>query len=133
MKNKRKILLKTLRKTHSYPIECSLVAGSQAENAEDNYLYVMKWSKLHRLKDEDDSDYDSDEDDDEDDDPEMHSMQIKHPHTVNRIRAMPQGKIVSTFSEDGKVYMWNIGQEYDAVEKGQVRFLKFRREIEFSC
>jgi len=30
-----------------FPFECTVVAGTQGENPEDNMIYVMKWSKLH--------------------------------------------------------------------------------------
>jgi ribosome assembly protein RRB1 len=42
-----------------------LVAGSQAERAKDNKLYIMKMSELHRTKHDNDDDMDNDSDDDD--------------------------------------------------------------------
>lgn len=100
-----------------FPFECTVVAGTQGENPEDNLIYIMKWSKLHKTK-EDDSDEESDEESEEEEDPEMDHQTICHPHTVNRIRAMPQGNLCATWSEDKNVYMWNLNEEVAELEKG---------------
>lgn len=99
-----------------YPMECTVIAGTQAEKPEDNRIYIMKWTKLHETK-EDDSDEDSDEEE-EDEDPEMDHHVICHPHTVNRIRAMPQGNLCATWSECGNVFMWSLKEEVAELEKG---------------
>ncbi len=42
----------------SYPFSTYLVAGSQADKAKDNKLYVMKWANLCKTKHDDDDDDD---------------------------------------------------------------------------
>jgi ribosome assembly protein RRB1 len=68
---------------NSFPMTTYLVAGSQADTVDNNSLYVMKLSQLHRTKHDDDSD-DSDEDLDED--PILEFKRIQHQGGVNRIR-----------------------------------------------
>lgn len=106
----------------AYPMTAYVVAGSQASRVEDNRLYVMKWWKLHRTsKDgrEDDSDEDEDSDDDEEEtEAVLDCKSVPHPGGVNRVRSMPQaGHIVATWSDTGKVHMWNLEAQRKAVDK----------------
>lgn len=114
-----------------YPLECSLVAGTQAGDGGENRLYVMHWSKLHKNRAEDSEDEDSEEDDeeeasdgeedeeeDEDDEPEMRFRSTPHPCGVNRVRAMPQsGSLVSTWGDDGVVRMWSVGADVEKLQQ----------------
>ncbi|KAJ3414977.1 ribosome biosynthesis protein rrb1 [Chytridiales sp. JEL 0842] len=93
----------------SFPMTVYAVAGSQAERAKDNKIYVMKMSELHRTKHDDDDEMDDDEND-LDDDPVLEHRTVPHNGPVNRIRTMqhPESHIVSTWSEVGKVYIWDL-------------------------
>ena len=64
-----------------------LVAGSQADTIQNNSIYVMKLSQLHRTKHDDDS---SDESDNEDldEDPILEYKRIQHKGGINRIRVL---------------------------------------------
>merc|ERR1740121_1142652 len=101
-----------------------VVAGTQAREASDNRLYMMKWSKLYRTskdgKDSDDEDEDeeSDEESDEDHEAMLEQKGAAHPGGVNRVRAMPQaGHVVASWSDTGKVHMWNLQSHRKALDK----------------
>ncbi|KAJ3112009.1 ribosome biosynthesis protein rrb1 [Phlyctochytrium bullatum] len=100
-----------------FPMTSYLVAGSQAEREKDNKLYIMKMSDLHRTKHDDDDEADDDEDD-LDDDPILDFRTIPHNGGVNRVRTMPhpEAQVVATWSETGKVYVWDISQHYQALD-----------------
>ncbi|KAJ3332797.1 ribosome biosynthesis protein rrb1 [Blyttiomyces sp. JEL0837] len=101
--------LGTGRKT--FPMTTYIAAGSQAEKAKDNKIYVMKMSELHRTKHDNDDDMDEDSgDEDLDEDPILESRTVPHNGGVNRLRAMthPESHVVATWSEVGKVYIWDL-------------------------
>ncbi|KAJ3093614.1 ribosome biosynthesis protein rrb1, partial [Physocladia obscura] len=97
-----------------FPMAAYIVAGSQAEKQKDNKLYVMKMSDLHRTKHDDDDgmndDSDSDDDDNLDEDPILEFKTVPHHGGVNRVRAMqhPESHIVASWSEYGKVHIWDL-------------------------
>ncbi|EFA83162.1 glutamate-rich WD repeat-containing protein 1 [Heterostelium album PN500] len=98
-----------------YPHTMYMVAGTQADQAKNNKILVMKVSSLCKTKhDEDDSDAESsDEEDDEDEDfdkeVDLQTNFINHNGAVNRIRAMEQQpNIVATWSDSRQVFIWNI-------------------------
>lgn len=94
---------------NTYPMTCYVIAGTQADETENNRLYVMKWSQLYRTNKDDDSDSEEDSDEDEDEDAVMDFKAIPHPGGVNRVRVMPQVRHLSaTWSDTGKVHMWNL-------------------------
>ncbi|KAI8610792.1 WD40-repeat-containing domain protein [Chytriomyces sp. MP71] len=96
-----------------FPMTSYVVAGSQAEKAKDNKLYVMKMSDLHRTKHDNDDDMDDDSgEEDLDDDPVLEYKTVPHNGGVNRVRAMqhPESHIVASWSELGKVHIWDITQ-----------------------
>jgi ribosome assembly protein RRB1 len=67
----------------TFPMTTYFVAGSQADTVENNSLYIMKLSQLHRTKHDDDSE---DSDDDLDEDPILEFKRIHFRGGVNRIR-----------------------------------------------
>ncbi|KAK3090221.1 hypothetical protein FSP39_010169 [Pinctada imbricata] len=118
-------------KREDFPLSCTLVSGSQSEKGHTNHVIVMKMANLHKtLKekkedesdDEDEEDSD-DEDEDEDKKPEMETALMKHTGCVNRIRAtMIDGKhIAATWSERGKVYIWDLTRPLKAVNDPKVQ------------
>ncbi|KAG4071904.1 hypothetical protein HA402_006065 [Bradysia odoriphaga] len=114
----------------SFPMTAYIVAGTQAAKAHVNSVIVMKMSNLHRTSKEqnedgedEEDDSDSDVDDDEDVDgvdkkkPKMECALIKHQGCVNRIRTTNFGDqtIVASWSELGRVNIWNITEQLDVV------------------
>lgn len=78
-----------------FPMEMLVVAGTQADRPQNNKLYLMKWSDLHKTKHdrEDESDEDEDDgsdseesEDETDDDPVVEEKSVKHFGGVNRVR-----------------------------------------------
>ena len=63
-----------------------LVTGTQADSPENNAIYVMKMSQLHRTKHDDDDEASDDDDNDLDEDPLLEYKSIQHQGGVNRIR-----------------------------------------------
>jgi len=102
-----------------YPLTCTIVAGTQAARTHVNNLIVMKWSNMHKIKHEEGGEDDvSDSDDDEDDEPVLEAATLKHPGCVNRIRTTQVGgrKVAATWSEQGKVFLWDLSRPLAAVD-----------------
>lgn len=85
----------------------------------------MKMSNLHRTsKEEDDEDSESESDDDEESEtkkqnqPQMDCALIKHAGCVNRIRTsmVANNVLAATWSELGRVNIWNISEQLLAVD-----------------
>lgn len=112
----------------SYPMSSYIVAGTQAASSHINNVIVMKMSNLHRTskeKDKEDSDLESDMSDDESEDeqpeekkPKMSCALINHVGCVNRIRAaeINNQTFAGSWSETGKVFIFNITEQLKAVE-----------------
>ncbi|POM61096.1 Glutamate-rich WD repeat-containing protein, partial [Phytophthora palmivora] len=103
-----------------FPMTVFMVAGTQATNADDNQITVMKMSELHKTKHNDGSDSEDEDSDDEDEtegDPVLESRSIPHPGGVNRIRCMPQSSnIVATWSDRKKVHLWDIAKQLESLD-----------------
>eukprot|EP00163_Fabomonas_tropica_P008995 TRINITY_DN1878_c0_g1_i2.p1 TRINITY_DN1878_c0_g1~~TRINITY_DN1878_c0_g1_i2.p1 ORF type:complete len:438 (-),score=112.31 TRINITY_DN1878_c0_g1_i2:143-1456(-) len=102
-----------------FPLTSYIVAGTQAPRPKDNCLLVMKWSDLHKTKNDDGSDSDdSDSDDsDVDDDAVVQTQRVAHRSAINRIRSMPQKpQIVSTWSENKDVDIWDLSEHATALD-----------------
>lgn len=110
----------------SFPMSLSLVCGTQASASHVNNVIVMKMSNLHRTskEKEEDSDLESDLSDDEDDveeteekKPQMSCALINHVGCVNRIRSttVDNQSFAASFSETGKVFIFNITEQLNAV------------------
>ncbi|CAG0891446.1 unnamed protein product [Cyprideis torosa] len=123
----------------TFPATCYCVAGTQAERSRVNSVLVLKMSNLSRMKtkarkaesEEDDSESSSSEEEDEDDKPELTSASIKHNGCVNRIRAITTaGKtLVASWSEEAKVYVWEISRQLEILEDSTA-LAKYVREEE---
>ena len=125
----------TGREMHDFPLEASLVAGTQADRPEKNKIFVMKWTNLRKNqtkeaakengdegKDADSSDESSSEDEEEEEEsksektwmPRCHIRAVSHADGagINRIRALQSNDasklVVSTWSERGRVYLWDL-------------------------
>jgi ribosome assembly protein RRB1 len=105
-----------------FPATAYMVAGTQAAQANQNQISVMKLFDLHKthrdgVEDEDSGDDDMDDDDDLDDDASLDVRSIKHQGGVNRIRSMPQqSNIVATWADTGKVHMWDLQKQLAALD-----------------
>ncbi|XP_046845685.1 glutamate-rich WD repeat-containing protein 1-like [Xenia sp. Carnegie-2017] len=86
-----------------------LVAGTQSANGKQNFVNVMKMSELQEMEEER-----SDDEDIIDEEPELIMEQIKHNGVVNRIRCahIPGRELVSTWSDTGKVCIWDISHQF---------------------
>ena len=108
-----------------FPMEASLVAGTQADRPERNKIFLMKWSNLRKNQSRDYEDEDAESSSDEDEGGESDSKKwtpicnvrsVSHSEGagINRIRALqsPDASklIVSTWSERGKVFLWDLSQ-----------------------
>lgn len=104
----------------TYPLSLQMVAGTQAARAHVNSLIVMKMTNLTNTSNDDDDESDSDGSDDEETDkssPKMNFVSIKHQGCVNRVRSAAVGDatLVASWSELGKVSIWNIEEQLKAV------------------
>lgn len=102
-----------------FPLSASIVAGSQADKASNNKLYVLKFSNLAKTQPKAvDSDDESDDSDDEADLPNLQVARIPHYGGVNRVRVMHQEpNLVATWSEVGKVNIYDIRTQVNANEE----------------
>lgn len=106
-----------------FPMTAYIVAGTQASSPHLNNVLVIKMCNLHQTsKSEDDEESsDSDEEDEAEDDekkPEMTFSFIKHHGCVNRIRTtnFKNSVLAASWSELGRVDIWNITQQLQAVD-----------------
>eukprot|EP01104_Vermistella_antarctica_P002076 TRINITY_DN1222_c4_g1_i1.p1 TRINITY_DN1222_c4_g1~~TRINITY_DN1222_c4_g1_i1.p1 ORF type:complete len:497 (-),score=107.98 TRINITY_DN1222_c4_g1_i1:119-1579(-) len=99
-----------------YPHTMYIMAGTQATTPQQNKLVLMKLSDLGRTGH--DAGDDSDDDSDTEDDPVLESKEVSHPDGgVNRVRCMPQQPTTAaTWSDSGKVHIWNMAQHMKALE-----------------
>jgi ribosome assembly protein RRB1 len=109
-----------------FPLEASLVAGTQADRPEKNKMFLMRWSNLRKNQSRDYEDEDAESSDEEDENeneeggknwmPRCHVRSISHAEGagINRIRSLQSADasklVVATWSERGKVYLWDLSQ-----------------------
>jgi ribosome assembly protein RRB1 len=103
-------------KREDYPMTMYLVAGTQAQKGKQNFVILMKMSHLqstYEEKNDDDEAEDDDDDELDDDEPQLDTMMIQHPGTVNRLRIGPVNPVtlVSTWSDVGKVHLWDVTKQ----------------------
>lgn len=107
-------------KRMEFPHTLFCVAGTQADNAQDNTVAVMRLSNLTRIKqrrsqnEEEDDDSDSSSDDEAETNtpgrPSLEVRMVKHHGGVNRIRCMPQQPhVCATWGDTGRVQVWDMG------------------------
>ncbi|EDV38198.2 uncharacterized protein Dana_GF13839 [Drosophila ananassae] len=112
----------------SFPLTAYVVAGTQAAHNHTNNLIVMKLSNLQKTQDDEDEEDELEDDQDDVVDsvelkkPHMSCALIKHQGCVNRVRARRLGNTVyaASWSELGKVNIWNLTQAMQAVEDEQL-------------
>src|SRR5271170_518373 len=99
-----------------------LVAGTQADQPQNNEIQIMKLSQLHKTRKsrytEEDEDSDSDSDDDSvDEDPILEHRAIPTNGGTNRIRVYQTSNslVAASWSELGKVHIWNVQSAYNSL------------------
>ncbi|GMT18234.1 hypothetical protein PFISCL1PPCAC_9531, partial [Pristionchus fissidentatus] len=101
------------------PVECYLVAGTQAEKMRDNEIMILGLKNLVGMKHEDDSDSESSDDSSDEEaeeektkkeTPVLHAVSIAHYGGVNRIRVNRLGDstVAAVWNDQKKVQLWNI-------------------------
>ncbi|VDK51820.1 unnamed protein product [Anisakis simplex] len=102
-----------------FPLTCTLVAGTQAEDSRRNEIITMRLSNLYGIPhDKEDDESESDNDDDEETtqsakSPRMHAAAIKHQGSINRIRVshttnLGDSRVCAAWNALGKVQLWNL-------------------------
>ncbi|XP_017128764.1 glutamate-rich WD repeat-containing protein 1 [Drosophila elegans] len=111
----------------AFPMTAYIVAGTQASRTHVNNLIVMKMSNLCKTQEEEeDEELEDDQDDVADREelrkPQMTCALIKHQGCVNRVRARRLGNTVfaASWSELGRVNIWNLSQPLQAVEDSKL-------------
>src|SRR5579862_5122081 len=100
-----------------------LVAGTQADQPQNNEIQIMKLSQLHKTRqsqrNNEDSDSDSEEDDNVDEDPLLEYRSLPTSGGTNRIRVYQStnSAIAASWSELGKVHLWNIQPAYNSLSQ----------------
>lgn len=106
----------------TFPATFYMVAGSQADSIDANKIYIMKLSKLHRTKQDDDDDAIDLDNPNDDEDPVLEHRTIMHKGTVNRLRVMPSitssqaPQVVATWSDMGKVHLFDISTHVNSLD-----------------
>lgn len=136
----------------TYPLNCTVVMGSQASESNKNKLVFLKMGNLHRtrgkrarskksaIKVSNDSDDSSASEDSGDEDDEgviptseegtLQSAEIKHEGTVNRIRVMPQqSNIVAVWGESGRVSLIDATPALDTLNRDNRNRMSATRSI----
>uniref|UniRef100_A0A1Y1N8J2 Glutamate-rich WD repeat-containing protein 1 n=1 Tax=Photinus pyralis TaxID=7054 RepID=A0A1Y1N8J2_PHOPY len=105
------------RNEDSYPLTCYLVAGTQAMETHANNVIVMKLSNLHRTSKQSEEDDSDEEEEEEVQYPAMAASLIKHQGGINRTRCTALNGVVlaATWSELGRVNVWDLTQQLQAV------------------
>lgn len=113
-----------------FPMEASLVAGTQADRADRNKILLMRWTNLCKNQSRD---YDEEQDSSSDEDgeesaksakrgdttqkrwmPQCHVRAVSHADGagINRVRALQSADasklVVATWSERGRVLLWDL-------------------------
>ncbi|GMS87187.1 hypothetical protein PENTCL1PPCAC_9362, partial [Pristionchus entomophagus] len=106
------------RSEENGPLECYIVAGTQAEKVRDNEIMVLGLKNLVGMKHDDSDSESSDDSDDEDaeeekakkETPVLHSVSIAHFGGINRIRVNKLGDatVAAVWNDQKKVQLWNI-------------------------
>lgn len=112
-------------RAEQFPLTAFVAAGTQGQRSHVNNVIVMKMSNMNKIKhkketqteEEEDEDSGSEEEEDEDDKPILDSALIPHQGCVNRLRVTSVNGITlaCTWSETGKVFLWNLSHPLKAV------------------
>ncbi|KAK9891928.1 hypothetical protein WA026_017412 [Henosepilachna vigintioctopunctata] len=109
----------------TFPLTAYIVGGTQAQKNHPNNIIVMKLHNLHKTiksNEEDEDDNELSDDEDEVQQPNMVPASIKHIGGVNRIRSYnyKDTALVASWSELGRVHIFNINEQMQAVDNSQL-------------
>ncbi|KAA0190980.1 Glutamate-rich WD repeat containing [Fasciolopsis buskii] len=114
------------------PVSACLIAGTQAYQGGKNHLVLLRLGNMLPFRkkiaenpgeEEEDSDEDSSDDDENlDAQPELEAATIEHSGTVNRVRAHQHAGryFAASWSELGKVFIWDLTRPLTAVNDSAV-------------
>lgn len=106
----------------NYPQSILMATATQASKKKENELMVLKLSQLNKTLVKDDADEEEDDEDDEDNDsdPIIENEEISLRDTTNRLKISPfasnQEVLTATMSENGEVYIHDLGPQTKAFE-----------------
>ncbi|KAL3143451.1 hypothetical protein ABBQ38_002267 [Trebouxia sp. C0009 RCD-2024] len=100
----------------TFPHCMYIVAGTQAQSANQNYVALMRLSDIgqgrHGSKARNEDDDDMSDSDDEDAPPQIHTSRIAHYGGVNRLRCMPQQPaVVASWGDTGLVQIFDVSTQ----------------------
>eukprot|EP00041_Stephanoeca_diplocostata_P007740 m.111803 g.111803 ORF g.111803 m.111803 type:complete len:450 (+) comp17014_c0_seq1:190-1539(+) len=120
----------------TFPMTAYIVAGSQAGEEGADEILVQKISDIKQTSKQFEDDEDEDDDSDDEDGASQARLQtfgIKHKGAINRIKACPHpGNIIATWSDRGKVYLYDVTEPVAALDKGEKCVRHSKRAAEFS-
>jgi hypothetical protein len=97
----------------TFPATTYVVTGTQADQANNNEVLVMKMSQLAKTKNDDGNQSDDDSDDDDvDEDPILEYKSMKHVGGVNRIRVRLEENWLSLICLDRTQYRECLADKY---------------------
>eukprot|EP00112_Aurelia_sp_Birch-Aquarium-sp1_P001204 Seg1123.6 transcript_id=Seg1123.6/GoldUCD/mRNA.D3Y31 product="Glutamate-rich WD repeat-containing protein 1" protein_id=Seg1123.6/GoldUCD/D3Y31 len=101
-----------------YPMTLYMVVGTQAERAHSNSVMLVKMTDLSKIDQDESDSEDEDIIEDEANGPNMRTASIRHIGGCNRIRCapIPNRHLVASWSETGKVHIWDIGAQVNALD-----------------
>jgi ribosome assembly protein RRB1 len=117
-----------------FPHTIYMVTGTQADRAELNKLWVMKWSNLCQMKHDEDLEEDSESSDEEDaDEPVFNYNEYNLNSAVNRLKVMPSlsnQQIVALWLDSGQVSIYDITQAAQGLDIQYREFTKVEEQFQ---
>lgn len=103
---------------NQYPYAVYIVTGTQISQRKQNFIYLMKWTDLHKTQ-HDDNPYREDDQDtglNNDEEPKLVHKAFSHNGGINRIRALDGTAIVSLWNENGFVEIYDLRKQFMDLE-----------------
>lgn len=106
-----------------FPMTCYMVCGTGDTATSSNSLIAMKMSNLTKTEADASDSEESFIDDEEDKQPRLQTASLKHVGGVNRTRQCTIGtkKFVSTWSDTGKVHIWDVSAALNQLDQPGVQ------------
>ncbi|TKR65212.1 hypothetical protein L596_025644 [Steinernema carpocapsae] len=107
-----------------FPLTSHLVAGTQAQKATQNMIYVLKLANLHGMDEEsddeeDDEDIEKREDEEKKKQPRLYASMMRHRGGINRVKATVLGdsNVCAVWNDLNRVQIWNLAKPLEELEK----------------
>ncbi|KAL0223245.1 hypothetical protein P9112_002635 [Eukaryota sp. TZLM1-RC] len=107
----------------SFPLTTTLVAGTQAENDNQNSLFLLKCHNIRSTLYDGDSENEQDDasDDEFKGEAQLKSVEIPHFGAVNKLSTLPgNGSVLATTSSDAITRIFNISEHLSYLDQGGV-------------